>query len=129
MGLKSGMSGVSKSLRGDIKSLIKSVKKQLKIKSPSRVFRDEVGKNMALGLGVGFNSTMKDVTGQMQGSIPTNFDLNPSLARSVSSQNGLNTYGNMVNAFKQALSEVTVELNDYEMGKFVNKTVARTIYT
>ena len=35
----------------------------------------------------------------------------------------------MVNAFKDALSEMKIELDDEVAGKFVEKTVARAIYT
>lgn len=35
---------------------------------------------------------------------------------------------NLVEAFKQALSEMKIELNDEEMGKFVDKTVSKAIY-
>lgn len=38
-------------------------------------------------------------------------------------------YTEMVNAFKTALSEVVVEMDDEQMGRFVEKTVARAIYT
>lgn len=128
VGLKKGMSGVSKSLQEDVKALVKSVKKQLKIKSPSRVFRDEVGTNMALGLGVGFSDAMQDVTSQMQDAIPTNFDLDSSVG-GINQSNSQQRYYDMISAFKEALSEMTVELDDYEVGKFVDKTVARAIYT
>lgn len=35
---------------------------------------------------------------------------------------------NLVEAFKQALSEMKIELNDEEMGKFVDRTVSKAIY-
>ena len=38
-------------------------------------------------------------------------------------------YGEVVNAFKDALAQMKVELDDEEMGKFVEKTVADAIYT
>lgn len=126
-GLKKGMKDVSESLQNDVKQLVKGVKKQLKIKSPSRVFRDEIGKNMALGLGIGFSNAMQGVSAQMQSSIPTKLDLNSSV--NGVKPNGQAQYPDMLSAFKQALGEMTVELDDYEVGKFVNKTVARTIYT
>mgnify|MGYP000141868642 CR=1 FL=1 len=126
-GLKKGMKDVSESLQNDVKQLVKGVKKQLKIKSPSRVFRDEIGKNMALGLGIGFSNAMQGVSTQMQSSIPTKLDLNSSV--NGVKPNGQAQYPDMLSAFKQALGEMTVELDDYEVGKFVNKTVARTIYT
>lgn len=38
-------------------------------------------------------------------------------------------YNSIVEAFKTALSEMTVEMDDEQMGKFVEKTVANAIYT
>lgn len=39
-----------------------------------------------------------------------------------------NRFNSMVSAFKQALSEMKIEMDDEEMGKFVDKTVTRLIY-
>lgn len=39
------------------------------------------------------------------------------------------TYNNMVDAFKEALTQVKIILDDEAAGKFVEKTVARAIYT
>lgn len=38
-------------------------------------------------------------------------------------------YNNMVEAFKNALSQVKIEMDDEEMGHFVDKTVTKLIYT
>ena len=54
-----------KSIRGVAKSLISIFKKELGIKSPSKVFRDEIGVNSALGIEVGFDNEMKSVSKNM----------------------------------------------------------------
>ena len=41
---------------------------------------------------------------------------------------GNNSFDSMVSAFKQALSEMKIEMDDEEMGKFVDKTVTRLVY-
>ena len=41
---------------------------------------------------------------------------------------GNNSFDNMVSAFKQALSEMKIEMDGDEMGKFVDKTVTRLVY-
>lgn len=41
---------------------------------------------------------------------------------------GSNRFDSMVSAFKQALSEMKIEMDDEEMGKFVDKTVTRLVY-
>ena len=53
---------------------VKSFKSSFGIKSPSKIFRDQVGKNMALGIGEGFTDEMKNVSKQMEKAIPTEFD-------------------------------------------------------
>ena len=49
------------------------------IHSPSTLFRDEIGKNLALGLGIGFTDSMEQVTKDMQKSLPTSFDIDPQM--------------------------------------------------
>lgn len=57
-GIKDGLSKAAKFLMDAVKDLASSavnwVKDKLGIGSPSKVFRDEVGKMMAVGLGIGF---------------------------------------------------------------------------
>ena len=54
--------------------IVGGVKALFGIHSPSTVFRDVVGQNLALGLGEGFTDTMGDVTEDMANAIPTEFD-------------------------------------------------------
>lgn len=49
------------------------------IHSPSALFRDTIGENLALGIGVGFSDTMADVTKSMQNALPTSFDIDPNV--------------------------------------------------
>lgn len=49
------------------------------IHSPSRLMRDTIGNNLALGIGEGFIDTMSDVTDEMTDSLPTSFDVSPEL--------------------------------------------------
>lgn len=44
------------------------------IHSPSKLFRDEIGKNLALGLGEGFTDNMAKISRQMQEAVPTSFN-------------------------------------------------------
>lgn len=44
------------------------------IASPSRLFRDVVGTNLALGIGVGFENNIDDVNKQMQDSVLTDYE-------------------------------------------------------
>lgn len=82
-GLWSGLQNAKNWLVQKIRNLGSVVTDALKtvlgIHSPSRVFRDEIGANLALGLGEGFEQTMKGVTEDMKHQVPTNFDLETTL--------------------------------------------------
>ncbi len=82
-GFTQGMKGVTSTTKNQLRNLLKSIKKELRIKSPSQVFRDEVGKQIASGIGVGFASQMKNVAVDMKNAIPTNFSIAPKLNTSV----------------------------------------------
>lgn len=69
-GIKSMASWLWSKVSGFFSNIIDGVKEDLGIHSPSRVFAD-IGKNMALGVGVGFDDTMDKVSREMQGTLPT----------------------------------------------------------
>jgi hypothetical protein len=81
---------------------------------------------MALGLGVGFEDTMADVNDQMTSAIPTDFDIKANAT--VGAGAGGNAFINLVEAFKQALKEVSIVLDDEVAGRFVTDTVERVVY-
>jgi phage-related protein len=95
------------------------------IQSPSKLYRDEIGKYLAEGIGEGFTDEMDTVSQEMQDSIPTSFDTDYDGV--ISSTGGVDTTL-LVRAFKEALSEMKVELDDREIGQFIDKTVTQAIY-
>ena len=108
------------------------IKKLFGIASPSKLFRDEIGANLALGIGEGFSDEMKNVQSQMEDALPTNFDVEANLNNKNKTLNGADatnlTYFDAVNAFKDALSDMNIELDNENMGRFVRKTVTKAIY-
>ena len=68
--LKEEMPKVQASLVSQVKAMVAAAKKALKIKSPSQVFRDEVGQMMAEGLKNGFVEGMDGATAEMTNAIP-----------------------------------------------------------
>ena len=128
-GLWNGISDAGAWLRSKISGFFGGVVDNIKdffgIHSPSKVFSDEIGKNLALGVGEGFSATMGDVSADMQGAIPTEFDTNVNM--NTSSPYGSN-YDYLVTAFKEALKDVKVTMNSREMGAFVVNTVEREVY-
>ena len=128
-GIWNGISGslgwIKSKISGWVGNVTSFIKNLFGIHSPSTLFRDEVGHNLALGIGEGFSDEMKYVSKQMGDSIPKSFDVDTSL-----NVNGAryNSSLDMVSAFKQALSEVKIVLDDEVAGEFVDKTVTRIIY-
>lgn len=75
-------------ISGFCSGLLKGFMDNLKMKSPSRLFADNVGKNIALGIGVGFTENMKTVIASMTSAIPTSFDTSVQLNSAVSATRG-----------------------------------------
>ena len=77
-GLWEGISKAGKwlwdQITGFFGGIVDGIKNFFGIHSPSTLFRDEIGKNLALGLGDGFDREMKTVAKDMENAIPTDFD-------------------------------------------------------
>ena len=117
-------------IKGFGSSILNGIKSIFGIHSPSTVFRDQIGKNLALGLGEGFSDEMNAVTKEMENSIPTNFSTTVNSNGQVgSSIGGAYTIDSMILAFQEALASMKIELDDEEAGRFVRKTVEQAIYT
>lgn len=99
-GLWNGISGmadwVKDKVKGFAKNIVENIKESLGIHSPSTVLRDEVGKFMAKGIGLGFSDEMKDVTEQMQSAIPTKFNIETEGNIKDSSNNKIDTLLDML---------------------------------
>jgi phage-related protein len=106
--------------------VVDNIKSFFGIHSPSTLFKNEIGKNLALGIGEGFGDTMADVSADMQGAIPTEFDT--SVKMNASSSSYSSNYDYLVTAFKEALKDVKVVMNNREMGAFIVNTVEREVY-
>jgi phage-related protein len=126
-GINNAKDWVLGKIKGFGKSILNGIKGIFGIHSPSTVFRDQVGKNLALGLGEGFEDEMKEVTNEMQNAIPTSFDTDVNIG-SNNIASGSSNYYSMVDAFKEALSEMKIELDDEVAGRFVETTVTNAIY-
>ena len=127
-GLTSSLDWIKDKIKGWVGNVFKFIKKLFGISSPSKLFKDEIGTNLALGIGEGFGDTMKDVSQDMANAIPTEFDTNIVATSSNSSGNTFN-YPNMINDFKEALKGVKVVMNDREMGTFVVDTIESVVYS
>ncbi len=79
-GISNAIGWITSKVKEFAQNILKGIKDALGIHSPSKVFEEQVGKNMALGVGEGFMSSMKSVSKQMQKAIPTDFDTELNMA-------------------------------------------------
>ena len=130
-GIWEGISNSLQWLKDKLTSWVGNVTDFLKrlfgINSPSKLFKEQIGTNLALGLGEGFTDTMADVNEEMANAIPTEFDANISTNLNAGNYT-MSNYDVMVSAFKQALAEVKVVMNNREMGAFVEDTMERVVF-
>lgn len=111
-------------------SVLNGIKNALGIHSPSTVFRDQVGKNIALGIGEGFSQEMAQVSSEMQDAIPTSFNTeltSSGLPTSMATTGGIQTSA-LVEAFRTAMSGMEIEMGEDGFAKFVVKTITNEIY-
>ena len=73
-GISDTVSWVLDKIKGFGKSILNGIKKIFGIKSPSKVMRDQVGKYLAEGVGVGFEDAIDDVYKDMQKTIDIETD-------------------------------------------------------
>lgn len=133
-GIWNGISGAAGWLAGKVKSfasgILDGMKSALGIHSPSRLFRDQVGKYIAQGIGEGFTDEMGSVVGQMQDAMPdpSAFVSGQQVAYGGYSAAGTVANPSVVDAVIEALGRVHIVLDDEVAGKFVERTVANAIY-
>lgn len=125
-GISGSLTWIKDKLTSWVGNITDFLKRMFGINSPSKLFKEQIGTNLALGVGEGFSDTMADVSAEMQGAIPTEFDTSVNMNTS-SSSHGSN-YDYLVGAFKEALKDVKVVMNNREMGAFIVNTVTREVY-
>ena len=140
LGLRDGIVGaVGNVIQGAIeaaKGIVNAVKGFFGIASPSKLFRDQIGKNMALGIGVGFEkympteemadtlqSSMDDVLGNADGVIESNLSgavvpLKPTQSNASNNNYGGNTI--IINADGVSAQEIA-----YEVQRIINADTQR----
>ena len=74
-GLVKGVTGIWDSVKEAGANIVDGFKSFFGIHSPSRLMRDKIGKQMAAGIGVGFEDEMDRVNSAMQSALPSSFDL------------------------------------------------------
>lgn len=129
-GINNAKDWVLGKIKGFGKSILNGIKSFFGIHSPSTVFKDEIGSNLALGIGEGFEDEMKNVSDMMDEAIPKDFDVGVN-----TNYDGVNIDSNtyskdiLVEAFKEALDGMTFKAFDETFGELVIDKVEKVVYS
>lgn len=111
-GLWSGVTEKWNSMKDKVKDFGKGVVDKFKnvfgIHSPSKIFKEQIGKNLALGIGDGFTLEMKKVNSQILNAMPKTSDLQKSISAEVS----LNSNTNSNNDVSTGATNFTAIINN-----------------
>ena len=130
-GISNAASWLVGKITGWFNNIVGDVKKFLGIASPSKVFADEVGANMALGIGEGFAGEMRGVQRQidrsMAGLVAPTMTYGVTAATSAPVYSGGDTIGAAVGAaVRSALDGAAVYLNGRKVGNLITQQQNQT---
>lgn len=147
-------SGVFRAVSNFGNNLLSRLRASLQEHSPSKATK-EMGQFLLQGLGLGIKTEEDAVIGQvedfgenvlgalngaldqgvnmkalqaLQTAIPTEFNANIATNTTKMAEAAQNSENGLISSFKQALSEMKIEMDSYEMGNFVDKTVTKLVY-
>lgn len=132
-GIQNSAGWLRDKVSGWVHGIMQDIKGFFGIHSPSRLMRDEVGKYLAEGIGVGFEDEMGNVSKQMIDAMPSSDAFAQSydfggMSAAQQASNGYGSQSNLIDALVEALQNVRVVLDDEAAGRFVKKTVTAAIY-
>jgi len=133
-GISNSLSWIKDKIKGWVGNVFKFIKKLFGISSPSKLFRDEIGTNLAKGIGIGFSDEMETVNKDIADAIPTDYDVgvNTTLHNDITSSfnNGvLSQSESIAEAVRDALTGMYVKLDGDKVGEIVVNKVEDVIYT
>ena len=133
-GISNSLNWIKDKIKGWVGNVFKFIKKLFGINSPSTLFRDEIGVNLAKGIGVGFSEEMDDVNKNIEDAIPTDYDVgvNTTLHNDITSSFNssiLSQGESIAEAVKEALTGMYVKLDGDKVGEIVVNKVEDVIYT
>ena len=119
-------------------SLLSTLRASLKERSPSKATK-EMGEYLLEGLNVGIDkeedktlknvsNVGKEVISALQDELNQNVSIGEIGIPSVKNGTTDSYYNPLINSFKEALKDMKIELDDYEVGKFVDKTVSNAVF-
>lgn len=123
-GIKNAASWFTEQVRGFFSGIVNNVKSFLGIASPSKVFRDQVGKQMAAGVGIGFSDKIDSVNKDIRDSIDTSFDIDPNVRiKNIDA----NYSGNAVSGVQSSTNEMSLLSSIVYAIKSMDERVVRAI--
>ena len=138
-GINNAKDWVLDKIKGFGKSILNGIKNIFGIHSPSTVFRDEIGSNLAKGIGIGFESEMNSVNQEIQKALPTDLDVSSSVNVSKNIINrvddvyqpndSLMNTTSFVDALKEALEGMAFKIDGDKFGELIVDDVERVIYS
>lgn len=113
-GIKGAAGWLGDQISGFVGGVVDGVKGFFGIHSPSTVFRDEIGKQLAAGIGLGFTDEMDTVSKQMQKAIPT-----PEVAFSTAAAGMVNGMQTAMTGYSGTVRiEIPVRINGKELYRY-----------
>lgn len=118
-------------ITGWFDGVVSGVKRFLGIASPSKLFADEIGENMGLGIGEGFENSMgtvqREINRAMGGLLP-DVSGNVSVTGSTASSGGVGSgAADFAGAISRALNGVAVYMDGRKVGQLITRQQNNTI--
>ena len=128
-------SGVFRAVSSFAGKVLSTLMRNLQEHSPSKA-TEKMGVNLLKGLGIGIQEQERDTLNQVAGvgqrvveALDSELNSGVTIGEvAVASQSTNNQYS-LISAFKEALGQMEVVMDDEQMGKFVDKTVTQLVYT
>jgi phage-related protein len=125
-GIKDATGWLLDKIKGFGSTVLDGIKGFFGIHSPSKLFEDEIGKNLALGLGEGFTDNMNKITKDMIGSIPTDFEVAGSYTGKANyGSTGIEGSSDIMDAlFSIANRPIVLNINGREFARFTAQDIS-----
>ena len=123
-GISGSLSWIKNKISGWVGNVLNFIKKLFGIHSPSTVMRDEVGKYLAQGMGVGFDNELDNVYRDMQKAIDIE---NGKMQSNVETGKVFNTLASTTPVYVQVDAEV--EMDKTKVGRIITPVVSETLKT
>ena len=122
---------IREKVTGFFNSIVNGAKRLLGIASPSKLFADEIGENMGLGIGEGFENSMgtvqREINRAMGGLLP-DVSGNVSVTGSTASSGGVGSgAADFAGAISRALSGAAVYMDGRKVGQLITRQQNNTI--